>query len=194
MIVRLRSISFGWVILGSGLVWLVFAGWLFAGQGWGTIAAARSACGGPPPDVRVAPSAMSTLAFIDGCRRAGGLSAYRHLQVLDLAYPAVVAVFLAAALWQLAGGGSRLRLLALLPVAASAGDYVENIAAWALLGGSGGAWAPHLFQAGSLGKTVLSWASWLTLLALVARRGVLARRGRRSLGRPTRLRVRRPAQ
>ena len=168
------------VVLGSGLVWLVGAGWMFAGQGWGTIAAVRSACGSSPPDVRVAPSPPATLAFIDGCRRAGGLASYRHLQVLDLAYPGIVAVFLASALWLLArdgfGAGSRLRMLALLPLAASAFDYLENTAAWTLLGGSGRAWAPQLFQAGSLGKTALSWGSWLTLLALAARWAVLARR------------------
>ena len=96
-------------------------------------------------------------------------------------------------MWLLAGGRAPLRLLTLLPVAASACDYVENIAAWTLLGGSGQTWAPHLLQAGSLGKTVLSWASWLTLLALAAWRAEAAWRrggGVRSPARRPRLRVR----
>lgn len=165
---RLRSTRRGGqAILVSGLLWAAAAGWLFGSNGWGSIPAVRAACGSPP-DIRFAPAPDATRAFFDNCRHIGGLAAYRHLQVLDLAYPTIVATFLAAVMIGLTRSGSRLRLLAALPVAASVGDYLENAAAWVLLDGSGNAWAPSLLQAGSLGKTVLSWASWLTMLTLLA--------------------------
>jgi hypothetical protein len=170
------------LLAGYGLVWLVLAGVLFAWRGRFSLAAVEQACGLSAPDVRFAPSAADTQAFLAGCG-ADGLAAYRDLQLVDLVYPAAGALVLVVALaLVLVRVAPHAAWLALVPLGAAMGDYLENAAAWALLGAGGSerGWAAQVLQAGSAVKVVGSWVSWLTLSALLVAVvvGALARRRR----------------
>ncbi len=157
------------LLAGFGLVWLVLAGVLFAWRGRFSLAAVEQACGLSAPDVRFAPSAADTQAFVAGCG-ADGLAAYRDLQLIDLVYPAAGALVLVVALALiLVRVAPHVAWLALVPLVAAIGDYLENAAAWALLGagGSDRGWAAQVLQVGSAVKVVGSWVSWLMLSSLV---------------------------
>ena len=157
------------LLAGFGLVWLVFAGVLFAWRGRFSLAAVEQACGLGAPDVRFAPSVADTQAFVAGCG-ADGLAAYRDLQIVDLVYPAAGALVLVVALALiLVRVAPHVAWLALIPLVAAMGDYLENAAAWALLGagGSGRGWAAQVLQVGSAVKVVGSWVSWLMLSVLL---------------------------
>jgi hypothetical protein len=142
-------------------------GWMFGTHRWGSLPAVADACGSPAPDVRFAPSPQATLSFIHGCRQRGAVGAYAHLQVLDLAYPTLVAAALALTLLALTTRRPRLRWLAVIPVIASLGDYVENAGAWTLILGRDPTWALQAVQAGSFTKTTLSWCAWLAVITLL---------------------------
>ncbi len=157
------------LLAGYGLVWLVLAGVLFAWRGRFSLAAVEQACGLSAPDVRFAPSAADTQAFLAGCG-ADGLAAYRELQLIDLVYPAAGALVLVVALALiLVRVAPHMACLALIPLVAAIGDYLENAAAWALLGavGSERRWAAEVLQVGSAVKVVGSWVSWLLLSGLL---------------------------
>jgi len=166
---RTRSISPGRrnALAALWMTWIVLATWMFGTHRWGSLPAVADACASPAPDVRFAPSPKAVLSFIHGCRSRGGVGAYAHLQVLDLGYPTLVAAALALALLALTGQRPRLRWLALIPVIASLGDYVENAGAWTLISGRDSAWALHAVQAGSFTKTTLSWSAWLAVITLL---------------------------
>jgi hypothetical protein len=166
---RTRSISraHGITVVVFSVLWIAAAGWMFGTHRWGSLPAVADACGSPAPDVRFAPPPGATLSFIEGCRSRGAVAAYAHLQVLDLAYPTLVAGVLASTLLALTRHRPRLRWLALIPVAASLGDYLENVGAWTLISGKDPAWALYAVQEGSFVKTTLSWFAWLTVITLV---------------------------
>lgn len=154
--------------------WASLAAVLFVWSGRFSLAAVERACGAPAPDVRTAPSVSDVHAFLAGCG-LDGLAAYRDLQVVDLVYPAVNAALLILVLSLLS---QRLRLslawLFVLPIAAAVGDYVENLAAWAMLGREPGqaSWADALFLVGSAVKVLATWSAWLTVTILLAWVGV----------------------
>ncbi|WP_143448727.1 hypothetical protein [Kineosporia sp. A_224] len=158
------------VLLPVTAAWAALAGLLFAGTGRFSLAAVEAACAGPAPDVRFAPAPVAVREFARTCG-AQGLAAYRDLQVVDLLYPAVTALLLTG-LALLLGRRTTVRpaLLALAPVLAAVGDYTENVAAWAVVraGAAAPDWVGPVFRAGSLVKSVASWAAWTSVLALAA--------------------------
>jgi hypothetical protein len=95
------------------------------------------------------------------------------MQVADLAYPAVVGLFLASslavAIGRVSPPGSTAVWLASIPLVASSFDYAENIFAWFAL-----ARYPHpaptdaLLGYASAAKTATSWASGILLLGALA--------------------------
>ena len=93
-------------------------------------------------------------------------------------YPVVGAAFLVVALTLLLRDASpRLRWLAAVPVAAALGDYVENAAAWVLIGAGPSAipWVAVPLQVGSGAKVILSWVSWLAVVTLLLGRVPMVR-------------------
>ncbi len=155
----------------------VFAGAFFASSAPFAIPVVEAACGAAPLDVRTGASADDVHAFLLGCGPTGR-EAYQALQVADLVYPLVFALFLASSLAivlrRLAPGRPGLVAWAALPLAASAFDYLENACAWlALAAYPSAAPADGLLVLASDAKTITSWLAGLLLLggcaALVAR-------------------------
>jgi hypothetical protein len=169
----------------TAMAWAALASILFGWSGRFSLAAVERACGAPAPDVRTAPSASDVHAFLAACGPEG-LAAYRDLQVVDVLYPAVNAALLVLVLGLLIG---RLRVsltwLAVLPVMAAVGDYLENAAAWTMLGRGQEhtSWADLLFPVGSAVKVGATWAAWLTVSVLLAWLLVRWARGRSAAGR-----------
>ncbi len=119
-----------WLPLALG--YAVFAGVFFASPAPFAIPVVEAVCGAPPLDVRSGASAADVHAFLAGCGPAGR-EAYQALQIADLVYPLVFALFLASSLAivlrRLAPGRPGLLALAGLPFVASAFDYLENACA-----------------------------------------------------------------
>ncbi len=148
------------------------------------------ACGQPPLDTRFAYTPAEVAAFGEACG-AAGLAAYRDLQVLDLLYPLVAAVFFAVALlavwspWLQSHSRQRLWLI-LVPAAGMVADYVENGFAWVFLAGQGSlpdgavAW---MSLAASV-KTTSGWAAGVALSVGIAFRVVRLIRSRRAAPQP----------
>jgi hypothetical protein len=147
---------------------------VFFGSGVGfAIPHVQKVCGQAPPDMRFTSTAAGVHEFLDVCGPAGR-EAYRALQIADLFYPLVFAVFLASslavALRLAVPSRPRLVALAAVPFLASAFDYSENACAWLALA----AWPRPGVGDGLLGvfsatKTATSWgAGALLLLALGA--------------------------
>jgi len=167
---RLSSVRV-WAVAAAvyGVVALVFFG---SGAGF-AIPSVQQACGQAPPDMRFTSPAGEVHAFLEACGPAGR-EGYRALQVVDLLYPLVFAVFLASALALvlrlLAPGRRGLVGIAALPFVAAGFDYLENVCAWLALS----AWPEPGVADGLLGlfsaaKTVTSWvAGTLLLVALAA--------------------------
>ena len=159
----------GWrVLLASGAAYATFAVVFFTTSLPFTIPRVEAVCRQAPPDVRFAPSATDVRRFLDACGAAGRES-YRNLQLADLAYPAVFALFVAAALAfvlsRLARPGSRLLALCALPVLGAAFDYLENACAWlALAAHPEPSVASSLFGLASGSKNIASWAAGLLLV------------------------------
>ena len=162
----------------------------FFGSGAGfAIPTVQRICGQAPPDMRVTSTATEVHRFLSDCGSAGR-QAYGALQVADLIYPLVFAVFLASSLALvlrlLAPDRPGLLGLAAVPFVASAFDYLENACAWLALA----AWPQPGAADGLLGhfstaKTATSWVAGTLLLlvlgALAVRHGwaLLARHHRR---------------
>lgn len=157
----------------TAAVYLVYAGAFFATRAPFSIPTVQALCGQPPLDMRTTSSAADVNAFLAACGTTGR-EAYRALQLADLAYPLVFAVFLASSLAmvlsRLAPRRPRLLLLAALPFLASAFDYLENVFAWrALLAFPGTTATDGLLGMASTAKTTTSWlAGGLLVAALVA--------------------------
>jgi hypothetical protein len=153
----------------TSVAWAGLAAVLFVWSGRFSLAAVERACGAPAPDVRTAPSVSDVHTFLAACG-SDGLAAYRDLQVVDVLYPAVNAALLMLVLGLLL---SRLNValgwLLVLPVVAAGGDYLENVAAWTMLGHGveGASWADALFPVGSALKVGATWSAWLTVAALL---------------------------
>lgn len=156
------------VLLASGVVTLAVAVVLF-GQ---LVPDVAMRCGEAAPDTRPLTTPTEVAAFLDACGEAGR-AAYQRLQLADLAYPALLATFMGGAIGAAAGSERRARLpLWLLPIGSSAADYLENVAAWSALATmpEPAAAALRVFSVAAAVKWVLGWASWLTLLGLLAMR------------------------
>lgn len=174
--------------LASWRVWLVSASFfgVFAGVFFGSsapfaIPTVEAVCGQAPPDVRFTSSAAEVGGFLDACGVAGR-EAYRSLQVADLFYPLVFALFVASSLAlvisRLAPRRPSLLALAALPLVASAFDYLENACAWiALMAYPDASATSSLLGLASAAKTITSWAAGILLLALLG--ALVADRARR---------------
>ncbi len=161
--------------LASWRVWLVSATLfgVFAGAFFGTsahfaIRTVEAICGQAPPDVRFTSSAAEVRGFLDACGVVGR-EAYQSMQVADLFYPLVFAVFMASSLAlvlsRLAPGRPSLVALAVLPLVASAFDYLENVCAWmALFAFPAAAATDSLLGLASAAKSATSWVSGALLL------------------------------
>jgi hypothetical protein len=165
--------------LASWRVWLVSATLfgVFAGTFFGTSApfavrTVEAICGQAPPDIRFTSSAAQVSGFLDACGVVGR-QAYQSMQVADLFYPLVFAVFTASSLAlvisRLVPGRRSLLALAALPLVASAFDYLENACAWMALAAFPDA-APtnSLLGLASAAKTTTSWVAGILLLGALA--------------------------
>ena len=176
----------------SAAVYTAYAGAFFATTASFAIPHVRALCGQPPLDMRTTSSAADVNGFLEACGTAGR-EAYRALQLADLAYPLVFAVFLASSLAmvlsRLLPDRPGVLALALLPFLASAFDYTENVFAWrALMAFPGATTTDGLLGLASAAKTFTSWAAGGLLVV-----GVLALLLRAALRRAARARASRNA-
>jgi hypothetical protein len=190
----------GWMrLLATWRVWLPlaigyagFAAVFFATRAPFAVAQVQAMCGQPAPDMRFTSSAAEIHTFLHDCGVAGR-DAYRALQLADLVYPLLFAVFLASSLamvlTRLARDRPSLAVLAALPLLAGAFDYLENACAWAALTTfPEPAATDGLLGLATAAKSVTSWFVGLLLLALLAALGVVrvgrwrARRARADAG------------
>jgi hypothetical protein len=149
------------------------------------------ACGQVAPDVRFWTSGADLSGFLTECG-SDGRSAYRNLQLADLAYPAIAALFPALALMMVLDRRQLRRLwgrdltpLALLPLLGAALDHAEDAIAWtALAASSDDSPVAALFGVVPIGKQAINWASWAALLVLLLTTGTALIRRRRA-GSPT---------
>lgn len=160
------------VWLTTALVFGVSAGLLFVSTAPFAIPSVEAACGQRPPDVRPFTSAADVTGFLNACG-AAGRDAYRFLQLADLLYPAVFALFMAASmalvLARLQTRNQRLLALAALPLLGSAFDYLENLCAWlALAAFPGQPPTSHLLGLASAAKNLTFWVSGAVLLGAIA--------------------------
>ena len=175
--------------LASWRVWLVstavfglFAGAFFGSSARFAIPTVEAACGQAPPDVRFTSDAGEVGAFLDACGVVGR-EAYRSMQVADLFYPAVFALFVASSLAmvisRLAPRRPSLLALAALPLLASAFDYVENACAWlALAVYPDSAAASSVLGLASAAKSATSWVAGILLLGTLGALAVVTLRRR----------------
>ena len=173
---------------GLAAVYLLFAGAFFASTLAFATPRVEAACGQAPLDVRFSSSAAEVHGFLEACGPVGR-EAYRMMQLADLFYPAVFALFLASSLAlvlrHLAPARPRLLALAALPLLASAFDYAENVLAWLSLAAfPEPAATDGLLGIASAAKSATSWLSGGLLIVLVVALAVvrlrgLVRRGRR---------------
>jgi hypothetical protein len=158
-----------WTVIAAG--YLLFAGAFFASSLPFAIPRAEAACGETPLDVRFTSSATDVHRFLEACGPVGR-EAYRSMQLADLFYPAVFALFLASSialvLRLLAPDRPRLLALAALPFLASAFDYTENVLAWrALAAFPSPAATDGLLGIASAAKSATSWVAGLALIVLL---------------------------
>ncbi len=179
---RMRRLARWEVLAPAAALYIVSTALFFASALPFAIPTVTQACGQPPPDVRFFTAGDDVRAFVSGCGEAGG-AAYRSLQLADLFYPAICAIFLAAALafllHHLAGPSSWLPALAAIPLVGGLFDYLENAAAWTVLVADPAGPAADLLGVASVGKQVFTWAAWLLLAAALCM--TLVRWSRRGL-------------
>lgn len=174
----------------SAAAYTAYAGAFFATTAPFAIPHVTALCGQPPLDMRTTSSAADVNGFLEACGTAGR-EAYRALQLADLAYPLVFAVFLASSLAlvlsRLAPDRPRVLALALLPFLASAFDYLENVFAWrALVAFPGATTTDGLLGLASAAKTSTSWAAGGLLVIGVLALLLRAARRRSARVRPSR--------
>lgn len=166
----------------AAVLFVIFAGLMFGAA----VPTVTAACGAAPPDVRFHTTHEQVDDFLAQCGPEGRQT-YRNLQVLDLAYPAIVGLFLSSslliALRRHPGGRSATFLAALGPLAA-AFDYVENAMAWrALTAFPASPTTNGLLGIASSVKVVASWGAWTLLTGILA--VAIVRRIRKSTTRQT---------
>lgn len=164
----MRHLATWRVWLASASVFTLFAGVFFGSSAPFAIPTVEAACGQAPPDVRFTSSPAEVGGFLQACGVAGR-EAYRAMQLADLVYPLVFAVFIASSLAlvisHLAPRRPALLGLAALPLVASAFDYVENACAWlALASYPEAAASSSVLGLASAAKTATSWAAGILLL------------------------------
>lgn len=171
------------LVIVSGVVFTAFAALLFRSAAPFGIPNVKDLCGQPPPDVRLFVSAQDVQRFMAACGDAGR-AAYRNLQLADLFYPAVSALFmasvLATALSSNSRHGSSWVAVASLPLLGAGLDYLENAAAWFVLlrYPDESAAAAALFSAASATKLSVNWMAGILLIIVLAY-GLLRRTTRR---------------
>ena len=181
-VVRLLGRLATWRVWTSlAAVYLLFAGAFFASTLAFAIPRVEAACGQAPLDVRFTSSAADVHGFLEACGPVGR-EAYRMMQLADLFYPAVFALFLASSLAlvlrHLAPARPRLLALAALPLLASAFDYAENLLAWLSLAAfPEPAATDGLLGIASAAKSATSWLAGGLLIGLVVARVVVRVRG-----------------
>ena len=85
------------VWIASTALFVPFAFVFFASSAPFAIPEVEAACGQAPPDMRFYSSGDDVVSFLDACGPAGR-NAYQNMQLADLAYPAIVGLFLASSL------------------------------------------------------------------------------------------------
>ena len=124
------------VWMASAAVFVVFAGVFFSSSASFAVPEVEAACGQAPLDVRFHSTADDVADFLSACGPVGR-GAYRSLQVADLIYPLVFAVFMASSLAvvlsRLAPDRPALVGLAGLALVGGGADYLENVFAWRAL-------------------------------------------------------------
>ena len=149
-------------LLALGAVLFIPSALVMFGQ---LVPSVEQACGQPAPDVRLTYSPNELASFAHGCG-ASGLAAYERLQVADLIYPAVAALFFAAAMavawWPLTTSRPWTRVgLVAVPVLAMLADYYENLIAWRFIADPTGLSA-DLANTMATASTMKTAAGWLT--------------------------------
>lgn len=147
----------------SAVVYAVYAVAFFRSTTPFAIPQVQALCGEPPLDMRVTSTAEEVNGFLTTCGSVGR-EAYRSLQLADLLYPLIFAVFLASCMalviTRLAPTHPRLLALAGLPFLASTFDYVENALAWrALTAFPQPTTTDGLLGVASFAKTATSWVA-----------------------------------
>jgi hypothetical protein len=164
LIARIAGLGGGKALVIATVVFVPLAVWLFAV----VIPSTQQACGAVPLDMRAHYGASEVTTFLSECGSAG-IDAYRTLQVVDLVYPAVSAVFLfiaiAVVMRRLAGPTSPALLLAIVPIIGGLADYAENAIAWMYLTASPSPGWGDLMGIAATAKTVAGWLGGITLLA-----------------------------
>ncbi|MGB5433180.1 MAG: hypothetical protein WBO21_09230 [Acidimicrobiia bacterium] len=164
LIARIAGLAGGKALVIATVVFVPLAVWLFAV----VIPSTQQACGAVPLDMRAHYGATEVTTFLSKCGSAG-TDAYRTLQIVDLVYPAVSAVFLfiaiAVVMRRLAGPTSPALLLAIVPIIGGLADYAENAIAWMYLTASPSPGWGDLMGIAATAKTVAGWLGGITLLA-----------------------------
>ncbi|MGB5168517.1 MAG: hypothetical protein WBP49_08965 [Acidimicrobiia bacterium] len=164
LIARIASLAGGKALVIATVVFVPQAVWLFAD----VIPSTQQACGAVPLDMRAHYGGAEVTTFLSNCGSAG-IDSYRTLQVVDLVYPAVSAVFLfiaiAVVMRRLAGPTSPALLLAIVPIIGGLADYAENAIAWMYLTASPSPGWGDLMGIAATAKTVAGWLGGITLLA-----------------------------
>lgn len=175
------------VWIASTVLFVPFAFVFFASSAPFAIPEVEAACGQAPPDMRFYSSGDDVVSFLDACGPAGR-NAYQNMQLADLAYPAIVGLFLASSLvlaTKRLSPRRSLRLVAVVPLVAALFDYLENAFAWLAITSYPQAIVTNdVLGFASAAKTSLSWAAGLTLLTCLAVLGGRALRGRQEHPRP----------
>jgi len=163
------------VWIASTALFVPFAFAFFASTAPFAIPEVEAACGQAPPDMRRYSSGDDVMSFLDACGPVGR-TAYQNMQFADLAYPAIVGLFLASSL---ALATKRLstrnstRWVALIPLVAALFDYIENAFAWLAIASYPETIVTNdVLGLASAVKTSLSWVAGLILLFCLAVLGV----------------------
>lgn len=163
IIAWIADIANGKSLAVAAMVFIPIAVWLFGA----VIPATERACGALPLDMRAHYGAAEVTTFLSNCGVAG-VDAYRSLQVVDLVYPAVSAIFLFIAIGvvmrRLAGPTSSALLLAFVPVVSGLADYTENAIAWTYLTAPPSPIWGDIMGMATTAKSVSGWIGWVVLL------------------------------
>ena len=163
LITRIAGLAGGRALVAATTVFAPLAVWLFAV----VIPSTQEACGATPLDMRAHYGATEVTRFLASCGEVG-IDAYRTMQVVDLIYPAVSAIFLfiaiAVVMRRLVGPTSPALLLALVPIVGGLADYAENAVAWMYLTTSPSPGWGDLMGIAATGKTIAGWLGGLILL------------------------------